>query len=290
MLCLCCVATFTFWQDITFEERDLFVPIQYDNLPRDAIVTGTALKGLEITIRGKKAITDAFLKEKRVYSIDLSQEIPGIVTLPIDIDRLQIPKGVSLLNISPTDVILRIESKTEKVLPIAVALMGKPAAGYNVGQITIDPPEIKLTGAEKIITSLDQVHTKPIKVDGMSESFKKEISVDLPENIKVLNTNRLVTVAITIEAQVVVKKYENIPVNGRNTMYPYDIQPSTIDVTVKGPELALADLALENSLQAYVDLTDLAPGVYARRAKINLPIGLTLVDATPGVFTVTINP
>jgi hypothetical protein len=37
-----------------------------------------------------------------------------------------------------------------------------------------------------------------------------------------------------------------------------------------------------------VDLADLKPGVYVRRASISLPLRITLVKANPELFTVTV--
>ncbi len=288
--CLAGLATLAFWPGIAFEERDLIIPIHYDRLPKNAIITGPLLKNVEVKVRGKEGKLKSFLQKEHAYSIDLTNATAGLVTLPINIDHLQRPKGISLIQITPTSVTLRIEAKIAKVVPVTAVLVGKLAAGYKVAQTITDPPEITLSGAKKIISELDRLNTKPIHIDGISDSFKKEIAFDLPEGVEILSPKKLATVDVTIEEQVAVKKYSGIFVEGRHTEYPYEIKPATIDITVKGPELALEHLSAENAIQAYLDLTNLTPGVHPRSAKINLPIGITLVDADPGVFTVTINP
>lgn len=288
--CLAGLTAFAFWPGIAFEERVLTIPIHYDRLPQDIIITSPPPKSLEIRVRGKKGKLKSFLQKEHVYTVDLANTAAGLMTIPINTDHLQVPKGISVVQITPTSVTLRMEAKIEKVIPVTASLVGKLAAGYKVVLTITDPTEIKLSGAVKIITALERLTTKPIHLDGISGSFKKEIALDLPEGVEILSARKLVTVDVMIEEQVIVKNYSGIYVEGRNTAYPYKIKPATMDITVKGPELALANLSVEEDIQTYLDLTDLTPGVYARSAKINLPIGITLMNADPGVFTVTINP
>lgn len=289
-VCLAGLATLAFWPGFTLEERELLIPIHYEHLPTDVIITGPVSKSVEVRARGKEGKLRPFLQEKLAYSIDLTNVKPGVVTLPIDGGRLSIPKGISLIQIQPTSVTLRIEAKITKIVPVTATLVGRLAGGYKVAHTITDPPEFTLSGAKKIISKIDRLYTKPIHIDGVSDSFKKEIALDLPEGAELVSPQKLATVDVIIEENIVVKKFSGIVVEGRYTEYPYQIKPPIIDITVKGPELFLSASSAKNAIQAYLDLTHLTPGVYPRSAKINLPIGVTLLEADPGVFTVTINP
>lgn len=284
------MALLAFWPGIVYEERDLAIPIHYDHLPRNTIITSPLLKNVEVKIRGKEGKLKTFLQKEHVYTIDLSNETTGMVTLPINIDHLQVPKGISITQITPASVTFRLESKIDRFVPVTATLVGGLSAGYRVAHTITNPSTVTLSGAEKKIAAIERIYTKPIDLDGISSSFKKEIALDLPDGVEVLSPQKLVTVDITIEEHLIVKTYSGIFVEGRHTVYPYKIKPETMEIAIKGPERSLANLVPEKDIQAYLDLTDLTPGVYARSAKIKLPIGTTLMDADPGVFTVTINP
>jgi NADH dehydrogenase FAD-containing subunit len=50
----------------------------------------------------------------------------------------------------------------------------------------------------------------------------------------------------------------------------------------------LETLTQDNGVEVYVELEDLVPGTYVRRAVIKPPLNTTLVEAKPKVFTVKV--
>ncbi|MBW2043219.1 MAG: hypothetical protein JRI76_14525, partial [Deltaproteobacteria bacterium] len=70
--------------------------------------------------------------------------------------------------------------------------------------------------------------------------------------------------------------------------YRYHITPPTIDIEVKGPVRVLDTLVKDGGIKVYMDLKDLAPGVYPRRAVLALPPEAVLVSTSPEIFTVTV--
>jgi YbbR domain-containing protein len=148
---------------------------------------------------------------------------------------------------------------------------------------------MQIIGSEKSLEPIDRLVTRPVSIKDASESFKKEIAVDLPSGVSVGNTGTsLVTAQINIEENVVTHRFENIPVEGRNTVFTVKISPPEISIDIRGPENEVTSLSVGDDITVYVDLTDLSPGVYVRRAQIPLSGGITAVAWDPEVFTVTI--
>jgi YbbR domain-containing protein len=176
------------------------------------------------------------------------------------------------------------------MVPVTVTVTGNPASGYRVALTLASPSTLQIVGPEKSLSQIDQVATQPVSVKDVSESFKKEIALDLPSDVTVGSDSSLVTAQVKIEENIIVRRFENIPVEARNTVFTAKITPPTIDIDVRGAENTLASLSVGKDIQAHVDLTDLSPGTYARRAQFNLPPGTTYSGADPEVFTVTIRP
>jgi YbbR domain-containing protein len=150
---------------------------------------------------------------------------------------------------------------------------------------------VQIVGSEKALAQIDQLVTRPVSVKDISESFKKEIAVDLPSGVKISGTGTsLVTANVSIEENVIVRRFEAVPVESRNTVLPVKITPPSIDIDVRGPENTLSSLSVGDDIKAYIDLEGLAPGIYARSVSIplNLPVGTTVAGYDPKVFTVTI--
>jgi YbbR domain-containing protein len=270
-------------------ESELGVPVVIQNLPRDLIIVGQPPKEVEVLVSGQKLLLESFLEQKHTCVLDLAGAGAGLVTLSVDESDLQFPAGISIVQMAPTSFTLRIEPKLTKTVPVMVSLTDNPAPGYRVTLTLATPSSLQIVGSEKTLAQIDQLSTRPVSVKDASEAFKKDIAVDLPSGVSIGGAGKtLVTAQVNIEEKVVVQTYGNIPVRGRNTDFPVKITPPDIDIDVRGPENALSRLSAGDDIEVYVDLKDLSPGVYVRRAQITLPVGTTLVAADPEVFTVTI--
>lgn len=281
-----------FWLQSSPVESDLFIPTKLENLPPDLIIVGHPLKEVKVTARGRNSLLETVLEEKRFCVIDLGDVKAGLVTLTIGESNLQLPKGISIVSINPTSITLRVEPKQTKTVPVNITLTDSPAPGYKVSLTLATPSDLRISGSEKKLEQIDQLATQPISLKDVSESFKKEITIDLPEGVTSAagSVNPLVLVQVNIEENVIVRRLTGIPVESRNTAFQVKIAPPVIDIDVRGSEKTLESLSDANNIKAYVDLTGLAPGVYVRRAQIALPVGITLAGAKPEVFTVTIGP
>ena len=76
-----------------------------------------------------------------------------------------------------------------------------------------------------------------------------------------------------------------VPTNGPSIC----LHPQTIDLTVLGPTFDPSqNNNLKKNISAYIRVNKTKPGLYARPARIILPQGYVLVEATPQVFIVEI--
>ncbi|MBU4185867.1 MAG: hypothetical protein KKC23_06680 [Proteobacteria bacterium] len=182
---------------------------------------------------------------------------------------------------------VKVEKETKKELPVIVSFSGKPAPGFFTYAVT-KPSSVMLKGPENILGPIEKIFTKPIDVNGLSESFKKEIALDLPECLDIISFSGIILAEVFIEEQIVAREFKNIPVKGKDSTYTFSITPPAIDIEVKGPVNVLEKLYQENGLEVCVDLKGLKPGVYVRRASIILPVKTILVGVKPEIFTVKI--
>lgn len=286
-VCLGFFAAFL-WPGPGTDEIDLFVPISLRNIPPDISISNPAVNGLEIRIRGPKHALAPLAKTPPHCQLDLSGINTGVENIPIKPEQIPLPPGISVVSIAPATITLWVERKLTKTLPISITYTGTPLSGYQVSNAAALPATIVVSGPEKILAPLSGAATKPISLDGALESFKKEIALELPEALEIVSDKAVIVAEITIEEKVLVKTFEGIPVEGRNTSYEFTITPPTINIDVKGAEKILNRLIAEKTIAVSVNLDGLKPGVYVRRAVIDLPVETTLAGVEPEIFTVTI--
>lgn len=272
----------------TENESHIKVPLKVENLPRGTRLTSSLIQGIEIQVRGPAEIRSRLSELNLQYRLDLSHLEPGSHTVPIQIEQLHLPQGLSIVTFNPRAIPIQLELEARKEVPVTVFYKGTPAPGYFVVQTVAKPDLVLLGGPKQELDNIESVFTHPIDVDGMADSFKKEITLDLPENLEALTLKDPIVVFVEISEEIQVKHFKAISVEILGSQARCEINPAFISMDVKGPVKLLEGLTEHPDFKVYVDSNDLEPGVYVRRATIELPVATSLIKVKPEIFTVTI--
>ena len=273
----------------SLQETVIFIPVDSGQIPPGLTITGPPLKGIEVYVYGPKSAVRTLSDLKIRYMLDLSGVHVGINSIPINKERIILPEGLSIVKINPMFLTVTIENKIKKKLPVKIIFSGKPATGFTVAGAVAKPLSVILQGPESIIEPMDQVLTKPIEIKGLSESFKKEVALELVEDLEIISPSKIISAEISIEEKIVTQKFLNLQVEGKITPFSYRITPPAITIEVKGPVHIIEKLHSEKWITVYVDLQGLPPGTYVKRATITLPVKTALIGVTPEMFTVNIS-
>ncbi|MFC1876203.1 YbbR-like domain-containing protein [Thermodesulfobacteriota bacterium] len=274
--------------DVHASETQIKVPVVPQNLPSGTMVTGPLFQGIEIHVRGPAALLSTLPGLKLQYLLDLAGMQTGNHTVPIQVARLNLPQGLSIVSIQPPSIQVHLESEARKDVAVIVFFKGNPATGYFVAKTTAVPGRVLLRGPKQALDTRENISTHPIDVSGASESFKKEITLNLSEDIEVVTPKTPIMAEITILEEILTKSLPNIAVQGNDSQHAYEITPPVITIDVKGPAKLLESLSSTTGFRVYVDIKGLDPGVYVRRATLELPVEITLISASPEIFTVRI--
>jgi len=275
--------------DATHNESHIKVPVTTQNLPRGTLLTGSPIQGIELHLRGPAEILNTLPELKLHYVLDLTALGTGSHSVPIRIDQLNLPQGLSVVNIEPQSIQVQLETEIRKEVRVTVFFKGSPATGYFVAQTSATPEKVLIRGPKRALDEITSVGTYPVDVSGIAESFKKEITLDLPNDFDALTPRSPIQVTVTISEEIQTKHFSDILVQSNATEHNCEISPPVISMDVKGPVNLLETLTTAPDFVVYVDIKGLEPGVYVRRATIELPVATTLVGVSPEIFTVTIS-
>lgn len=282
------IGIFLLWPYASIQEADIFIPVDTEQIPEGLIITNGPFTGIEVHVRGPKSILRTLSDLKIQYTIDLSGAKIGVNVIPVHQVRIPLPDGIAILKINPDSITVKVENEIKKKLPVYISLIGKPAKGFMVVGAKAKPMSVILRGSEDTLSNMHKISTKPINIKGLSSSIKKEVTLDLLENLKLVDSSKIILANVVIREQLTTKTFDNIPVQGDGSLYVYRITPPAITIKVKGPVNMIEKLYESNGIQVYVDLKGLTPGVYHKRATITLPVKTTLIDAKPESFKVKI--
>lgn len=281
-------------------ETDLLLPVDFSNVPEDMVLTHFHTDKIEVRIKGDPRRIEMLNMETILYPADLYTDLefdpagdsdsiePGHYLLPVDRTRLPLDPSVTVLGISPSYLGVRLEKKVTRIFKVTVPYTGAPAKGHLALAPACDPPTVSLTGAQSLMDEIDLLQTKPVDLAGADEDFKKEVPLDLENPLLFSSSQSMFIVTVPIQPRQASRTIDAIPIRLRNSTGTATIEPASISIEIRGPQETLGNKAVTADIHAFMDLKGLGPGVYARHAYINIPVDLVMTNATPRVFTVTI--
>lgn len=269
-------------------ETDLLVPVMPENMPEGLTIASNRLKPIEFRVKGGQSVLDSLLDQKIHYALDLSGVTIGTITIPIKKENLSLPGGVSVINITPSSMTVRVEKEITKEVPVSIVFTGNPAAGFRVANASAKPARVTLKGPETLLSPMTKVTAKSIELNRVSESFKKEVTLDLAEGLALTASQNLILVEIVMDAEIVVKKIPGIPIGGRGAAHAFTIEPPQVSIEIKGPAITLDRTDIQKEIRASVDLEGLAPGTHELQVAVTVPADITVVEIEPESFKVTI--
>lgn len=265
-------------------EKEILAPINWDSQP-GWTVPDPPVTSLSIKVSGPVNALADLCGFTYNPGIDYSEE--GVVSLPVEFASGDMPKGVEVLSVTPAELNYRVERLIKKEVFVILEYAGQPAGGYTITELQVEPQRVRLAGAMSQLKDVETVATFPVDVSRAKESITAEIPLALSESVARSSGSKTVTATIVIDEEKAVRRV-TVPVQGKNPPGRFTITPSVIELVVKGPVQDLDDLPHNGKMASWVDMKGMAPGVYARRAVIALPLSVTLQDASPEVFTVHI--
>ena len=277
------------WVFVHWEERTQLVlrlPIQIVNLPENLLLLNEELPEINVVVEGPKTILqfskDAFPK---VYPVDLKGKKAGTLAVRVDPQRLALPRGTTVAQISPSLITLRLREVSTLRLPVRVRLKGTPKRGYVLKDVWVNPPTIEITALKEELRRLRVIHTEPIFLAGHSQDFTQVVPLDLTGlHIKKITTQE-VEVTVKIGPRMVRRVFHRIPVKPIGG--PARVTPRRVAVEVEGPEVLMKRLAIR---EGYVNVETLGPGTYSLAVTFALPPEFRVLSVNPATVRVRKRP
>ncbi len=168
----------------TEQEREwiLDVPLEITGLSEDLCYVSSPPAKVVAQVRGKgKNLIKLKFKEARAM-VDLSNVGQGTVRRVLSGSDVVIPPD---LNVTVADVLepnvlsLELDSRVEKSVRVVPVYSGALASGLSLsGPPEVEPEQIKVSGARKVIAQLDYINTEPIDIGGMTDKSTVEAELD----------------------------------------------------------------------------------------------------------------
>jgi YbbR domain-containing protein len=273
-------------------EATLAVPIRVDYLAPDLLVTNLPAEPAEVVVQGPSRILDGLSDARYRFALDLSAASPGKNRLDLsgELIKPKLPDVVVVRRIDPPKIDVRVERVTRKRLPVRAELEGQPEVGYSVAQVRVVPSEVEAVGPVSRLRDLTEIKTEPVRLRHASARIERSVLLTWAGDYVTLSPDH-VTVAVTLQQQLVSRVFQDVPVVVRNAPpgERVEVTPAGVELTIAGPQPTLMGFALPEG-SVYVDAAGLEPGTHRVTPQVELPEGLEVTRREPEFQTLQIGP
>lgn len=162
-------------------EVGFLIPLEFRNLPKNMVIIGEPVKEVEVRVLASKKVMAKFSPAQLAAPIDLSMAKPGInnlIVLPRDI---KIPKGVELVKVNPSSILIHLESIASKLVPVKVKIVGKPGAGFKVKAVSVEPDSTAVFGTPGQLKDIDEIYTAAMDISGIRADKTSMMAIQLAD-------------------------------------------------------------------------------------------------------------
>lgn len=253
-----------------------------ENLPRKLMTEIPPT--VDVTVVGPRQALEGLRGDD--YSINLNlqaaRDIPDL-QLVANMVSPDMPPRVNIDRIFPSQLAIDFEDIVSRMVKIQVARTGEPAPNMEErGGPVLDPLEVKATGIESIVSTIQFARAEPFDMSGlMAGKHTRRLRLDPPPD-GVIYDQQSVSATVEIVRKLKEAKFENINVEvfGLGQGVQATVTPSVVRILIKGPQELVDKLSTEMIVPRVEPLTaeidPATPTTAEATVFLELPPGLEL--------------
>jgi YbbR domain-containing protein len=179
-------------------ERVMRSPVEFQNLPAGLEIVGNPPDTVEVRLRGSSGALSRIGSGDMSAVIDLETARPGRRLLHITPSQVNVPYGIDIVQVAPSTLTMEFEVSGIRSVRVEPDIDGRPAAGYEVTQVTSDPASVEVAGPETALKLLQAAITEPISVTDQTRTLREVVTIGVPDSSLRLRTPQTAVVTVTI--------------------------------------------------------------------------------------------
>jgi YbbR-like protein len=279
------LAAAALWFFVNAGERDaevaVQVPVELHNVPPNIMLVSPRVDFIDLVVRGPRTLLNRVHPDQLSLVLDLRGVRPGPAVFRILAEAFDLPRGVDIVRLTPSEVTLEFAVTLRRRVPVHVAFSGKPPGGLRVTATKVAPESVEAIGPADQVEQIKAAETAPVDLDTAAAGLlERDLPLEVPREYVSFSAN-LVHAQVLLEEPERTRTVSSVPVVVRNSPYRTTLKPPTVQITVRGPRSAMESLELDHGA-VYIDATGQEPGRYEMTPAVDLPADVELVKQEPG--------
>jgi hypothetical protein len=236
-------------------EQTLYFPVQIEALPDSLALASTVPAEIGVKLRGTGKQLWRLRWTKPPLKVSLAGVAPGLYQRslgPADVPLSGTTDVTVIEVVDPADLRLEITRRATRMVPVAVPLVGEPAAGQIVaGPTDVRPGRVRISGPASWVARQETLRTEPVSIAGRRDTLELVQALVAPP-VWAHATPGSVLVAIPIDVAETKALELDLEVRGIRGELRAEVRPPSITATWRGPR-SLAPSVDARDFRAVVD-------------------------------------
>ena len=220
---------------------------------------------------GLKHLTGNYDSPRQIELLDADEQV--ISGLRIDPERVNVSVPI-------------ISSAGIKRVPVVPSIIGEPASGYVVTELSVEPQFVRLAGGSGSLENVQSITTEQVNIIGASRTISHTVKLREPETTPLL-LGEPISATVTVRIAPIARPFKvtlPIPVQLVDIAPGLlgSLNPTILQVTLSGTVAQLSALDT-TTLAGSVSARGLNTGIYTIEPIFVLPPGVALAGSRPKV-------
>lgn len=159
--------------------RTVSVPVVFSDVPEGWVIKNVNPLEVRVTLSGPQRKLEA-LGDSVAVSVKPAKLASGTSQAKLSSQDVTLPVGVQVRDIQPSSVQFGAERSVTTAVAVHVDTQGRPAPGYSLKSVSVQPQQIRLVLPESQRTKIRRVATEPIDLANFKSSASLRVPVILP--------------------------------------------------------------------------------------------------------------
>ncbi len=139
------------------------VPVQYKEPGDDLEVSSRLVETVQLETRGLSGRLRELANSRTAVILDFSKVTqPGERTFNVTREETNLPRGVELLRVTPSQLRFQFEKRVTRTVPVRVRFSGVLAKGLSLESYQAQPAEREVVGPQSQVARVAEVLTDPV--------------------------------------------------------------------------------------------------------------------------------
>ena len=220
-------------------EMGVSAHVELQNFPKDLEVTGEPVDTIEVRLRASPGIIQRIAPGDVSAQVDLAGMQEGEHIIHLTERNIRMPFGVKVVKITPSILNLDLERTLLKVVPIHPRILGRPAPGFEVGEVTAEPAEVRIAGPKTRVHDVESAFTEAVAVEGAENNVAAVVNLGLEDPLLRIQGSPRVRVTVRIQE---LQETRSLDLTVEPPAGTASVRPPAVRVVFAGPASLLKTL------------------------------------------------